>query len=201
MIRLVTLGVAILAFAGCASMNAPDPAIPDNVTLTPPAAYNQQFIDTVRFEEPIEVHRSPARCVAEYVNNRAVTLSDSSSSFVGAFTGNYYQVNNSTESAGGQVLKYSDEKEVVAQGRETYTTTLLGVPIGNAVEFKLLVELGEGVVRLKFSDVQHAQLDTGGAANSGFGPVGAWRGAGPVDAYHVMEGVANKVMGCIGGAD
>ncbi|WP_193315761.1 hypothetical protein, partial [Klebsiella pneumoniae] len=61
-------------------------------------------------------------CIARNVTNNGVQLNDSSSSFVGAYTGNYYNIEKSTTIQGGEVINTaaSSSDIVVANGTTSY---------------------------------------------------------------------------------
>lgn len=78
-----------IVLTACAT-NSVDLNIPTNVTLSAAEAYNAKYIESVRFDlEAKYLNGSPAKCLALNVDNKEYTLTDSSSSFVDAYTGNY----------------------------------------------------------------------------------------------------------------
>jgi hypothetical protein len=136
-------------------------------------------------------------CIAESVNNNAVTLSDSAGSFVGPATGIYYQNGNSQTVQGGGIFKYIDDSTsaLIASGTTDGGPAALGLT-RDIVKFDLKAATSEAGVTLKFGNITRAQQSTGSVANNGFGPVGMWRGAGAQRIYASLETVAGKIKNC-----
>ncbi|SDX12667.1 hypothetical protein SAMN05216317_1378 [Nitrosomonas eutropha] len=197
--RILTLSLPIL-LAGCAT-NATVPNIPSNVVLSAPGAYNEQYIESVKFDIGISHKQSsPAKCLALVVNNSEHTLTDSSNSFVGAYTGNYYNIEKSRQVGGGQSLLYSDETSAIAKGNTKGTFTFGLVPITKIVTFKIEVNATPENRFIKFTDVQAAQESTGAANNTGFSKAGAWSGAEPVFVYNLLNKVSDDIKSCMSGS-
>ena len=197
--RILTLSLSIL-LAGCAT-NATAPNIPSNVALSPPGAYNEQYIESVKFDLGTSHQQSSqAKCLALVVNNNEQTLTDSSNSFVGAYTGNYYNIEKSRQAGGGQSLLYSDETSAIAKGNTKGTFTFGLVPITKIVAFKVEVNTKPESRFIKFTDVQTAQESTGAANNTGFSKAGAWSGAEPVFVYNLLDKVSDDIKSCMSGS-
>lgn len=191
---LLTLPFALVA---CAS-NPVDPNIPANVTLSEPEAYNARYIESVKFGlESTNLNGNPGKCLALIVDNKEYTLSDSSSSFVGAYTGNYYNIEKQRQVGGGQSLIYSDEKSAISKGSTEGIFTFGMVPITKIVTFKVEVNTTEGKRSINFTDIRAAQKSTGAASNDGFNRVGAWSGAKPVFVYDLLNKVSNEIKSCL----
>ena len=130
--------------------------------------------------------------------NSAVSLQDSSGSFVGPATGNYYRNVNSQTVQGGGVFKYIDDSTsaLIATGTTDGGSTALGFT-RDIVKFDLKATANGDSVTLKFGNITRAQQSTGSIANDGFNPVGMWRGAGAERIYTSLESVASKVRACL----
>ncbi|WP_341706536.1 hypothetical protein [Halopseudomonas sp.] len=137
-----------------------------------------------------------AMCVAAVVGNSGETLTDSSNSFFGAYTGNYYRVEKSVQTGGGQVLEYvsPDNNAVVASGSERYQASSL---VTRSVRFKLSAKQAGSLRQYRFSDLAQAQLDSGAAANTGYGPIGSWAGANPDLAVQALVRVTDEIESCL----
>ncbi len=191
------LGAAVLA--GCAS--TPISGLPSNVTLSEPQSYygaKVQMVEAVTFERTGKGKQNASTCVSLNVDNSEVTLSDTSSSFVGPYSGYYYDVERSRTESGGATLQHSDTATgiVVAKGVSEYTSGSL-IPVGHAVRYKLLVAPLEDKTVVQFKDIEQAQKSTGIIRNDGFKPLGSWKGTTVMEAYDAMKRQANEVLDCI----
>lgn len=186
--------------AGCAT-NSVAPDIPSNVTLSAPGAYNERYIESVKFNLGNEGGKSsPAKCLTLTVNNNEYTISDSSNSFVGAYTGKYYNIEKSQQVGGGQSLIYSDETSAIAKGSTDGTFTFGFAPITKIVTFKVEVSTAPEKKAIIFTDIKAAQKSTGAASNDGFNKVGAWSGAKPAFAYDLLNKVSDNIKSCMFGS-
>lgn len=197
--RYIGISLMLLGLWGCTA--APVKELPENVTLSEPQSRmgsTVRLVDAVTFERQGAVKQSPATCVSLNVDNSEVTLSDSSASFVGAYTGTYYDIESSRKEGGGATLQHADEESgvVVAKGVTEYTSGGL-MPIGHAARYKLLVAPMPGKTVVQFKDIEYAQKSTGYMENTGFQRLGTWWGSGVMDAYAAMEQQADKVLDCI----
>lgn len=136
-----------------------------------------------------------AACTASNTSNDSVSLSDSSVSFIGPYSGNLYHGSTNREAGGGSVMQYvsSDGREVVAKGTVRYSAAL----IERAVRFTLTAKQEEGSVKYRFGSIQQAQLATGYATNSGFSAVPATPGAGVDQAMSAMKALATEIHSCL----
>ncbi len=187
--------ILLIFLSGCASQVP----LPANVTTT--QSGNGTYID--RADYSYQTDSAPSfsslkLCVAENFTNNDVTLSDSSSSFVGAYTGNYYQVDKTQNVTGKDVFKYVDDSTstLIANGTTTSVSKQL-VPITDIVKFEMKSSLKGRNVQIEFFNITRAQKDTGYATNDGFNPVGAWSGARAPDIIASLEGIANKIKSCL----
>ena len=181
---------------GCASQ-AP---LPSNASISP-GANGGSYLDRVDFSYQTPSARDFSQlkmCVAENISNNDVSLSDATGSFVGAYTGNYYQNSNVQTVAGKAVFKYVDEQlaTLIANGTTISISQQL-VPIKDIVKYEVKAGVSGSSVTLVFYNITRAQQNTGYAANDGFNPVGVWSGARSQDVYASLDAVANKVKACM----
>ncbi len=194
--RVLVLSLPIL-LAGCAT-NTTVKDIPSNVVLSAPGAYNEQYIESVKFDIAAgHKQSSPAKCLALVVSNNEHTLTDSSGSFVGAYTGNYYNIEKSRQVGGGQSLLYSDDTSAIAKGNTKGAFTFGLVPITKIIAFKVEVNAAPESGFIEFTDIQAAQESTGAANNTGFSKAGAWSGAEPVFVYNLLSKVSDEIKSCM----
>lgn len=191
----IAIAILLLFISGCANWKPPE-----NVILVNPGK-SVSYMDEVNFSyhktEPVSFSELKL-CVAESISNDAVTLKDSSNSFVGPFTGTYYQHTNSQTVQGGNVFKYIDDRAsaLIATGTTDGGQTALGLT-RDIVKFDLKASSRDTDVKLKFSNITRAQQDTGNASNTGFQPVGTWSGAGAKRIYTSLQAVAEKIKTCL----
>lgn len=137
-------------------------------------------------------------CVASIVSNDPVTLSDSAGSFVGAYTGNYYQAGSRREVGGGNVIQYISPggEDIVAKGTTMYTSGL----VQRSVRFTLRIrDLGPGRL-YQFSGIEQAQTSTGIVPNTGYNRVHAAPGGGAGHVLGSLKTVTGDLEACIGPA-
>lgn len=176
------------------------PVLPDNVT-TRDANKRQSYLEAIDFsyQADREIAFAAAKlCVAETINNSAVTLSDSAGSFVGAATGTYYSNDKSRTVAGGSVFKYVDDTvtTLIANGTADGGPAAWGLT-RDILKFDLKVATSGTGITLKFSNIVRAQQNTGSGVNIGFTPIGTWKGAKPLQVYNALEGIATKLKACM----
>lgn len=186
-----------LTLVGCAT-NSIDPNIPSNVTLSKPEAYDARYIESVKFNlDSKHLSGNPAKCLALTVDNKEYTLTDSADSFVGEYTGNYYNIEKQRQVGGGESLIYSDDTSAISKGSTDGTFTFGLAPITKIVIFKVEVNLEDKKQYIKFTDIRTAQQSTGLANNDGFIRAGAWPGAKPVFVYQLLDKVSNDIKSCL----
>lgn len=194
MVRKRTIVLFVAISTGCASV-----PMPSNVTTT--SIESNNYIDTVDFSYQSSQTKTFSKlklCIAENVSNGAVSLQDSSGSFVGPATGRYYQIDHSQVIHGGGAFKYLDDTifTLIAQGTVDGGPVAFGIT-KDFVKFDLKAAIDGRAVTLKFLNITRAQQSTGAIVNDGFNPVGTWSGARPIQVYDTLEGVANKVKACL----
>ncbi|MGP7732968.1 hypothetical protein [Oceanimonas smirnovii] len=189
---------ACAVLAGCA-MNPVSPGLAqkEGVVITSGANGHQYFEGFTVTRPSVATEKDlTATCLLTSLNNEQVTLQSSVGSFVGAYTGNYYETSQSREAGGGQVIQYlsDDGGKAVAQGM-VRSTGVLGVDY--AIRFSLNAALGANESKYSVTGVRFAQLDTGLTANDGFNPMGAWGGASPEPAYDAISAAVTKLHECL----
>lgn len=137
-----------------------------------------------------------AQCMAEAITNRGETLSDSTGSFVGPYSGVIYNRANTSQVAGGSVIEQlsSDGSAVVATGSVRYRRDSL---VTRSVRFTLTARRTGSGVTYRFSNLEQAQLETGYAKNTGYFPIGSWAAADPDKALSALESSADRVDACM----
>lgn len=190
-----TCVAAVFGLVGCATVQ-----MPQNVT-TRVTDRGQQLIDTVDFSYTAASPRSFEAlrlCVAENVHNREVHLQDSSGSFFGPASGRYYETKNSKTVQGGDIFKYIDSSltTLIAIGVEDGGPAASGLT-RTFIKFDLKASVRDTRVGIVFSNVTRAWETTGSLSNTGFGPIGTWSGANPMQAYAALQGVSNKISRCL----
>ncbi len=188
---------AVIAVSGCATTQI-DPSIPQNASLKADNSGNN-YLDKVvfSFPTPERTEKNLGKCIALYVDNDDTALKDSSRSFVGAYTGNYYRIEQRSSSRGSDVLRHIDSDTAVVQGRSPADYVFLGLPVKAVIDYKLLIDSSGPETLLEFSNLKRAQLDTGAASNSGFVPIGAWSSAGPTSAIGAIDAIHRDIRNCL----
>lgn len=182
---LIPAAVAAIALTGCASPKS---------TLLPNVKTQGDYVQSVYFDIP-ETFDSEiaANCIVENVTNDSVILKDSSNSFVGDFTGTYYNINSSKEVGGGTVLQRVSDSRVIAHGTTEYRSMLLK----HYLKFGISAKAENGKTRLTFKNLKQTQQDTGFASNDGFTSIGTWGGSGLDEAYMALDNIKNNISVCM----
>lgn len=134
-------------------------------------------------------------CVASTVRNDSVSLTDASGSFVGPYSRQLYQLGNSREVGGGNVLRYvsADESNVVATGTTQYTSAL----ISYSARFTVTIKRVEGHLNYVYSGIERAQLSTGYLANSGYSRVHIMGGGGAENVLKGLQDLTEELDVCM----
>ncbi len=187
--KLTTVVIATAMLAGCAVK-------PENL-----AQYGNVQLDgnvlrslSIEHSEPASLGKLPF-CVASTVMNESIMVSDSAGSFVGAYTGNFYQFNQSKEVGGGNVLQFvsQDGTEVVARGTTRYWAAM----IERAVRFTVTIK-DDGISRhYKFTGVEVAQINSGSWPNSGYMKAAMNPGTGGGHALKNIKQIAEDIDACL----
>lgn len=192
--------MAALLLAGCSAgqqREARQNNIPSLKTQ-----YNGQREYLKEYSAKIKTNKTPLEkvkiCVLRNVSNRDVILSDASKSFVGAYTGNYYNIGSKTVVNGGGVVEsVGDAGAIIVQGNTSYSFDSGIVQIKRVVRFTLDAIPRSEQIDLTFSNIQQAQTETGAFPNTGFFDIGTWEGAGPYQAIMSLDNIVSSISECI----
>lgn len=199
--KLSVLSLAV-ALSGCVMTGrAPNLATYDTASYEKDQ-YGQEYMTGLSFKYPAPARLKPDAlplCIVKTIDNRSVTLSDSSRSWVGPYSGYYYRMGVQREAGGGEVLSFvsEDKREAVATGTVTHRYTFGMAPIERSVRFTLNAKVGASETMFRFDRLEWAQLDTGVAANNGYDRIGAWEKARPELAAESLKLVADKLSSCL----
>lgn len=193
-----SIACKFIALPGLAVLAACSPVpLPSNVTTT--TIGSASYIGSVDFSYQSANAESFSQlklCVAENINNNAVSLQDSAGSI--AVPGNYYQTHHSQVFQGSGIFKYTDEptSTLVALGTVDGGPVALGLT-RDFVRFDLKANVSGNAITLRFLNISRAQQNTGSSTNDGFGRVGVWPGSRSDEVYAALEGVANGIKTCL----
>ena len=190
----VALALAAVVMMGCAAQTRMGSLSQYDAEYQPWAS--AESVSSVQFQRQGSSEGNLTQCVAEVVSNQGETLTDSSGSFFGAYTGNYYNVERNTSVAGGSVIEHAvpDSSAVVASGSTRYSA---GALVERSVRFKLTAKQSEAARSYRYSSIGQAQLNSGVVANTGYGPVGAFQGANPDLALQALAAVTDNIETCL----
>lgn len=185
---------ALLVLAVAAPALAKNIALPANVTLKP-GNKSGDYIDSVSQEVRGAAFSKLKLCLAQNISNQAVTLTGSAQNpWSPRLTGE----SNTTTVQGGQVFKYEDAQAstVIAAGSTDGGQSFMGLS-RVVIRFELTAVAGPDRTVLKFTNIGRTDLDTGGAANLGFSPVGAWKGAKPLAVIETLQALGGRLDSCL----
>lgn len=130
-------------------------------------------------------------CIAKNVSNDGVAMSDSHGSFVGAYTGTYYNVQRNYEVGGGSVLQYvsPDATQVLANGETKVTRALVVFSV------KFMVDAKDDGAKRTYEFTKITQAGT----NNGYGyhPVGTNAGAGAGSVLSSLKTLSAQIDACL----
>ncbi|EKD4460478.1 hypothetical protein ORP92_002774 [Escherichia coli] len=192
--------MAALLLAGCSAGQQREARLNNIPSLK--TQYNGQREYLKEYSAKIKTNKTPLEkvkiCVLRNVSNRDVVLSDSSKSFVGAYTGNYYNIGGKTVVNGGGVVEsVNDSGFIIAQGNTSYSFDSGIVQIKRVVRFTLDAMPQSEHVNITFSNIQQAQTETGALPNTGFSEIGTWEGAGPYQAIKSLDKIVSSISECM----
>lgn len=195
--KLILAGV-VGALIGCSSTPI---QLPSNVKTIPSGMGQSTYIDKVdhSFIPSKNVTFSNLKiCAASTFVNDAVTLKDNAGSFVGAYTGRYYQQNNKQQVNGGDIFKLIDEQSstLIATGNKKTKSQQGGLVI-DFIKYDAKISLSNNHVQLQFQNIQAAQQSTGVLSNDGFRPIGTWAGARAPAAVETINNLAVDFKNCV----
>lgn len=185
--RLALIGAVSIGLSGCLATTT---KMQINEDVTYKNWNDYEAIDTVSFNRKSRGGDLNV-CLLQSVSNRSVTLTDSSGSFVGPYTGNYYINTNTRDVDGSDVIVHSSEGVMVANGSTQFQANTF---VKQIVRYTLTVTPS----KYKFSNIEQAQADTGGVANEGFKPVGAWGTARPDKTVNALKEISSRLDTCLG---
>lgn len=195
--KIVLLGF-LIGFVGCSSSPID---LPSNIKTVPTGMGNSTYIDEIdksfQLEKEIDFDKLKS-CSVDVFANESVLLRDSAGSFVGAYTGNYYQNNNSSVIQGGNLFKYVDEKgkALVVNGR-IKTKPQQGGLIVDIIQYEVKLALNTNRIKIVFQNIKAAQENTGGTSNMGFRNIGTWSGARAPAAIEAIDQISERYKKCI----
>ena len=203
MFKKITGVVAIsMLMTGCANMTQRDPNLAqfNNVEYINAGQANEGIKSfytehTVKNLDP-EVAKV---CIFQTVKNEDVTLTDSSKSFVGSYTGTYYNIKSSKTVDGGDVIKGDTKRGVMFNGNFKHTATdMFGVmPMPGYVRYTGVAMKKGDTLKITYKQIEHAFQSTGSAANSGFSMLTSLAFIRPADAIKTMSDVSDSIVECI----
>ncbi|WP_084398314.1 hypothetical protein [Henriciella aquimarina] len=205
---ITAIAASAAMLAGCAT-SLEMPVLPENYTTTT-GDYDQQYVDEVTFKYPAPETASftdrVARCGVSNLSIDSFVAKDTSRSWVGPATGNYYEAGNRSTVEGSEVLKYISDSEniVVLSGRENYgqasgwqAALADSALFENELDFDVEAALKEEKYVLTFKKIERASHSTGAIENRGFMPVGIWKGSRADEIVPVIDDVAERLNDCI----
>lgn len=199
--RAALISLVAVTLGGCASVSSVSPALSqmDNVLIVP-GDNGYQYVEKVsyKFDGTIAKEDALALCIAQNVQNNSVTLQDSSNRTFIPYVGT---VSNTTarDVGGGQVLKYvsEDRKSILADGVVPYQYDFLAISVKEFARFSLAAKAAKDSLLIDFTNVEHAQVDTGVSANDGYSKLGAWPGQHPEVVVGVLQKIASRINDCV----
>ncbi len=136
---------------------------------------------------------SIATCAALEISNKSVSLIDGSKSFIGAYSGNYYNRGNNISVTGGETIQHADQNSAVVTGVGQYNTAF----VNRYVRYTALIKKDGNNINYTFNRIEQAQQDTGALTNPGFYEVGTWNMADPDKVLAFLDNEVAKVQKCL----
>jgi hypothetical protein len=140
-----------------------------------------------------EIAKQGKSCIAQIVRNEEVRIADSA-----AGTGVFSPPGSEGHSdgiEGGAILIDADIEQgvVSANNRVDYTSSMLAYNVKSTIT--LLTK--DGRFKIKHTNIEYVQKNTGSTHNNGYIKVGKWWGTGWKKADAALQGVSEKVSKCI----
>ncbi|MGB3393231.1 MAG: hypothetical protein WA956_05675 [Stenotrophomonas sp.] len=188
--RKIALVAALLAC--CSTAAAKNVVLPDNVTLRP-GNMSGSYIDTVRAGAGAASFSKLKLCLAQNVSNPSLMITGGTNA---PFSFNPHGKTQTTAVQGGDIFKYQDEGErtAIVMGSVAGANVVLSRRI---IRFELTATANDDGTALTFTNIEHATENTGSVENSGFTPVGAWKGAKPLSVIEALDGLAARIASCL----
>lgn len=194
--RIIGIGIAA-SISGCAYHRMPELSQYTGATYEP--WMSAEALSAITFDLPAsksKIKEALPVCVAQHVTNREVSLSDSSSSFWGPYSGRYYNLQRTYGVGGGNVIQQvgDDGRVVVAQGVTRYQA---GALVERYVRFTLTARQLSTGTSFRFAALEQAQANTGAVANMGYTKIGSFAGSNPDQAAATLKVVADNIYHCL----
>lgn len=196
--KIITLGLVGFVLSGCsqAPIN-----LPSNVVTIPTGMGKSTYIDKVDYSfipKEIVSFNQIKTCAATTFTNDSVIVKDNAGSFVGAYTGLYYQKHNSQQLSGGNIFKLVDDQAntLVATGNKKGKPQQGGL-IVDYIKYDAKVSLNNNRIEFVFQNIQAAQQNTGTSANDGFRQIGTWSGARAPAALETLDSLVTTFKNCL----
>lgn len=196
----------LLSVGACVSIDFTEPAAWEAARPDVSVEVRETGYGTARYVASVEatgdydgaepIGRVAEFCAASTFSVDEFVASDASGSFVGAYTGTYYQFGNRERIVGdGSVVKVMDAEAArgLFVGREFYRRGL----VNNVLDYRAVFRGGADGYTLTFQDLKTAQKSTGSMPNSGFTPLGTWEGSGAEDALTSIDAAAARFQDCM----
>ncbi|MCF6672313.1 hypothetical protein [Raoultella ornithinolytica] len=199
--KAVTVMSAVLLLNGCAAMdNSKDTRLNSLSGITYENNGTYETIKKYVKNSGGVINKERVKlCIARNVTNNGIQLNDSSASFVGAYTGNYYNIKKSTTTQGGDVINSaaSSSDIIVANGTTSYQYDAGLIMVERVVKFTMDITQSQSGIKYTFSNLQQAQKDTGVVSNNGFSPIGVWKAAGGYQAINALDNITSEIDKCM----
>lgn len=198
--KRIILGCLLgLSLVGCAQGPI---QLPQNVKTIPMVGMqNQTQIDKIdeSFKPNKDVTFEKIKlCSAQVFQNNSVTLNDNVGSFVGSYTGHFYEKSNNQTINPTNLFKYVDEKSnILIISGNTKTKAQQAGLITDIIQYDAKIEKDSNEIKFTFQNILKAQQSTGVVQNSGFGPIGTWSGARAPAVIESLDLLANKYKNCV----
>ncbi|CAH3512788.1 TPA: hypothetical protein RQ363_005360 [Klebsiella oxytoca] len=192
---------AVLLLSGCAAMdNSKDTRLNSLSGITYENNGKYETIKTYVKNREGKLNKDRVKlCIARNITNNSIQLKDSSASFVGAYTGNYYNIEKSTVTQGGEVINTaaSSSDVIISNGTVSYQYDAGLVMVERVVKFTMDITPAQSGVKYTFSNLQQAQTETGVVSNNGFSPIGVWKAAGGYQAINALDNISFEINKCM----
>lgn len=192
--------LALLVASGCAPLpHSKELAKRNGIQKDPTQNY---YIDKVTLEKQATKANADkvGYCLASNIKMGEVSLSDTSRSFVGSYTGNYYNIESKGKASAEDVIKFISKDGVnsVARGQVDYIVPNWAAHIQKFLRFTVDIKQSDNANTYIFKDFATAQGNTGMLANNGFDA--KWSDIEelvPERGYDELDNLANKINNCL----
>ena len=185
-VRLIALWLVVVT----APALAKNVELPPNVTLRK-GNMSGDYIDTITQEARGAAFAKLKLCLAQNVSNAPVTITGG--------TDAPFSIGTKTQTStiqGGDLFKYEDAAAgiVIAVGSADGGRSVFSSEI---IRFELMAETTADRTVLKFTNIARVTQNTGTVTNSGFIPVGAWKGAKPLAVVETLTQLGGRIDACL----